>query len=110
VWQDDRVGSGVYAQNITEDGQVGPVNVAALTNDDGLMILQGLDQAVLRVRDAHGAMDLCLFDMSGRCAWQHASGVRNGLLEVTLPELGPGTYVVRYLDSKGVRALRWSVP
>ncbi len=109
VWQDDRQGSGIYAQNLLGDGEVGPVGICDCAPPPGLTLLQDMHRAVLRVGDVNGAARVEVFNMEGRSVWQRVLGELLGPTQVDLPQetVGQGVYVLRFIDGQRVRSLRW---
>lgn len=109
VWQDDRVGSGIYAQNIMADGSLGPLGMCDCAPLSGITILQNAQSAVLRVGDAAGTARVEVFNAEGQLVWQRALGTLSGPAWIDLPQqaIDQGVYVVRFIHGDQARSLRW---
>lgn len=98
VWTDYRNDYGIYAQNIRNDGQLGPLSgietMASVTNVafaypnpfESNITLQ-LDNSV------KGKLNLKLTDISGRIIWQNQIvTILNRISDLSLPSLNSGVY------------------
>lgn len=111
VWQDDRSGSGIYAQNIFADGTVGPVGIAVHPADvDQLRIEEHADGAVLALTSAsRDAGRVEITDALGRACWSMSFRGGQSVERITLPaeRLAAGTYLVRVVHADRAAAVRW---
>lgn len=108
VWQDDRSGSGIFAQNITLEGGLGTAVPAASAGQEGL-----------RVRPlGDGVMEVTVFDpgeLKAPMRLMDASGglvrmaaVNNGRAQFVLTS--PGVYIAEVQGTKGPLRMRFVTP
>lgn len=111
VWQDDRVGSGVFAQNILANGSVGPVGIARPEATNGRMTVhESADGTVLEIgAGPAGPEHIDIMDITGRAIWTKdvAEGRAGAMIVLPTELLSVGTYVVRVATPGQSTSITW---
>jgi hypothetical protein len=111
VWDDDRSGNGVFAQNIFGYGTIGtPTAVEEITGTTDVRLQMnpsGQATLVFGPRSSRMCM-ITLLDMRGRTVLAERTDLGEGA-RVALPTLGlaPGLYAIRVDNPTGFRTLHW---
>jgi hypothetical protein len=118
VWMDSRGGSnGVYAQNFTKNGVIGPVVATGEAVQDrfGLQILpnpaSGNSVNLKFETTGSQALNLEVFDLSGALAHREILSTTGGLQSVLLDISGlqPGNWVVKLSNEQGASVRKLSI-
>lgn len=115
VWQDDRLGSGIFAQNIFSDGDLGlTTGIGDATSIDGsIRLLENPTSrpAVLFSSDHTGLFTISVLDVLGRPLTQERISVTGGIHDLpSVDGVASGQYVIRVSGPTGSRILRWLKP
>lgn len=109
VWSDTRLDNGIYAQNLNEDGTLGPLAVGLNTIDyaaEGIKMINPSSFLSLQFVDSRaGSTEICMYAVDGRKVFSKTINVVNS--EIQIPEtsmLCAGLYIVTISNH---RALKW---
>lgn len=111
VWNDDRSGNGVYAQNLFLDGGIGPsvgVEEIAATTDVCLRMNPSERPTLVFGPGSFGMSTITVLEANGRAVWNGRQRTTEGT-SVLLPAdgLAAGLYTIRVSGMAGERSLRW---
>jgi hypothetical protein len=109
VWEDDRNGGGVYAQNILGNGTLGiPTGLAPrATRMAAAVVFPNPAHAILHViHPLHDVLRVEIFDAAGRCVRKarmtSPASPQAGQLSVPVSELAPGMYTLVVVSKDGL--------
>lgn len=108
VWEDERIDGGVYAQNISDAGQVGPLTVSVSENKiNGDYILVENPSSSLQLFNKTAPLNatVTLTDASGKKCGEYIWSNSNTF--TINNELNTGLYIVQVKTAKEVSTLRW---
>ncbi len=112
VWQDDRVGSGIYAQNIDLDGDlgVGIASHADLLGDAWATISRAGEgrYELLTTGTYSGPADLRIMDLQGRTLFSERVTLSTGSDRHELPSLPPTAYLMEVRAGSHVERIRYA--
>lgn len=122
IWEDERNGRGIYAQNIWCDGTLGPNSVgitpvSSLDFSAGVYPNPSAGDATLRIQAIHKtSVRISLYDATGRLVMsENDLRLTSGLNEVRLSELTgfvqpvAGVYHLSVTSESGTSDLQWIV-
>ncbi len=111
VWQDDRIGSGIYAQNISSEGSTGPTAIAdPVANGSSLRLLANpsVNAVLLFGEGAVGPRLITTFDAAGRTVGSERMTAAAGAgIALRTGHLVRGVYTIRVEAASGICLLRW---
>lgn len=122
IWEDERSGRGIYAQNIWCDGTLGPnsVGITPVTSTDfsaGVYPNPSAGDATLRIQSTRNtSARVSMYDAMGRLVMsENDIQLTSGLNEIRLSELtgfsrpAAGVYHVSFTSESGTSDLQWIV-
>ena len=111
MWQDDRIGSGIYAQNISSEGSTGPTAIAdPVANGSSLRLLANpsVNAVLLFGEGAVGPRLITTFDAAGRTVGSERMTAAAGAgIALRTGHLVRGVYTIRVEAASGICLLRW---
>ena len=110
VWDDDRQGNGVFAQNIFGDGSTGDTAVEETSGTaDVRLQMNPSDQPTLVFGPrSSGMRAITVLDANGRSVWTgRRSGTEGSPVPLPTGGLAAGLYAIRISGMTGERTLRW---
>jgi hypothetical protein len=112
VWEDDRSGLGVFAQNVFDDGTLSTettIGEPSGITPDVRLLTNPTDHPILVFGPrSSGTRTITLLDIRGSVVLTRRSGVSEGVLvPFRTEELAPGLYAIRVDGPTGIRTLRW---
>ncbi|MCB9170265.1 MAG: T9SS type A sorting domain-containing protein [Flavobacteriales bacterium] len=109
VWSDDRTNDGIFAQDLTGSGSIGPVGITQFHEATELMhlVTDPADHPEIVPSDPRSVLDLTLFDASGRRVLQARIRGRSRMDGWDVPT---GMYLIRAVTDHESTTLRWCRP
>lgn len=109
VWQDDRNGSGIFAQNISSDGSTGIITgLKNLSVDHSARLYPNPSrQPVIHLTRNGGNRTISLYDFTGKLLEQYCLQDSEMEFHFTNTSLSDGIYFVRIMEGINSQILRW---
>ncbi|MFM2156621.1 MAG: hypothetical protein RL516_1370 [Bacteroidota bacterium] len=105
TWTDTRNDNGIYAQNINNDGTLGPMAVGLnnIQNNSGIQIIQN-PSSILQLRSKNTIEEIQIYNTSGQLMYSKY-GMDNNELSIALTNnFNSGIYIIRI---NRTTALKW---
>jgi hypothetical protein len=96
TWSDTRNDNGIYAQNINNDGTLGPMAVGLnnIQNNLGIQIIQN-PSSILQLRSKNTFEEIEIYNMSGQLMYSKYGMDNNELSIVLTDNFNSGIYIIR---------------
>jgi hypothetical protein len=96
TWSDTRNDNGIYAQNINNDGTLGPMAVGLnnIQNNSGIQIIQN-PSSILQLRSKNTFEEIEIYNMSGQLMYSKYGMDNNELSIVLTDNFNSGIYIIR---------------
>jgi hypothetical protein len=111
VWSDTRIDNGIYAQNLNEDGTIGPLAVGLNTitySTEGVKIINPSFFLSMQFVDSRlGSTEVNIYSIDGRKVFSKTSEISNSEIQLTeTSNLPSGLYIVSLNNRQSFKWLK----